>query len=79
MDKKFFKTKEIKNILKKILEKYNANKEILEDISSSLILTSLRGIDTHGISQIFNIIDRVNKKRSQLIKKAIFDTKVNII
>ena len=70
MDKKFFKTKEIKNILKKILEKYNANKEILEDISSSLILTSLRGIDTHGISQIFNIIDRVNKKRSQLIKKA---------
>ena len=67
---KNIKIQTIKKLLIKKLSKIKSDKIIINDIVYSLITTSLRGIDSHGIPQIKNIFNRHNQGRTQLFKKA---------
>ena len=67
---KKIKITELTKILKKKLSSYKSNKIIINDIITSLISTSLRGIDSHGLVQIKSILLRLDQKRTQLLKKA---------
>jgi len=66
---KKIKITELTKILKKKLSSYKSNKIIINDIITSLISTSLRGIDSHGLVQIKSILLRLDQKRTQLLKK----------
>lgn len=65
-----FKVHEIKRMLRVKLSQITVDKTIINDIIYSLITTSLKGIDTHGISQIKNIFNRYEFGRTQLRKRA---------
>ena len=68
--KNTFKVHEIKKMLRVKLSQISVDKTIINDIIYSLITTSLKGIDTHGISQIKNIFNRYEFGRTQLKRRA---------
>ena len=68
--KNILKINLVKKLIKEKLSKINADKIIINDVIYSLVTTSLRGIDSHGISQIKNIFNRYENGRTQLKKKA---------
>lgn len=60
----------VKKLIKKKISKICSNKVIINDLVYSLVTTSLRGVDSHGISQIKNIFNRYENARTQLNHKA---------
>ena len=58
------------NLCQNLLEAYGADPSVAKDITFSLLISSLRGIDSHGLNLLPRILSRVESGRSQLKQPA---------
>ncbi len=60
MDKKHIKWQELSDFSKRIMMKKNVSEEDAEKVADNLVLSNLRGIDSHGVARLKRYVDGID-------------------